>query len=599
VSIRRSQLTAIALTTLLGSVLIVIAAGALLRASEREGVVARLLEETAFAAFWAQNLSPEQDTQELARQIAARLGVRVTLIAADGEVIGDSSKDRAGLQGMENHLEREEIRGARLGSRGLSRRKSVSTNVEYIYAAIRVPGDGRVRYVRLALPADELGHLPAAHTWLIVLLALAATLPVAIVGYLGVRRVSQPLDRLTAGLDRAVAEDTVEPLALWSGTDDEVTRVRASIRRLQLALLEKIDRLDNERTTLSSVIAGMREGLLLVDPDRRVRLANPALSKILDLSLDPQGHLLEEVVRHPAVIRDIDNAFARHATMQESVIQLPGSDRVFELHVTPLETRKRAGRHEVLALLVDVTRLDRLEKIRREFVANVSHELRTPLTSIKAFVENLLDGGLDDPENARKFLEIVRRHSDHMGELIEDLTDLSLIETGSISLELRRVDATEVVREVVEQLRPLADARDVAISVRLPSPFHVTADRRRLEQMLSNLITNAIKFNREGGQVVVAGETVPVSTLTVEDTGIGIPSNNLEKVFERFYRVSRDRSRAVGGTGLGLSIVKHLMRLHGGSVTLESELGHGSRFTLRFPPGETRGKLVALTGGAR
>jgi two-component system phosphate regulon sensor histidine kinase PhoR len=255
---------------------------------------------------------------------------------------------------------------------------------------------------------------------------------------------------------------------------------------------------------------------------------------------------------------------------------------------------------EVLALFVDITRLDRLEKIRREFVANVSHELRTPLTSIKAFVENLIDGGLDDPENAQRFLQIVERHADHMGELIEDLTDLSSIETGSVTLELRRVDASEVAREVVEQLRPLATKRDVEVRIALSTPFPVTSDRRRLEQMLINLINNAIKFNREGGRVVIDGQASTAgTTIIVEDTGIGIPSASQTKIFERFYQVSRDRSRAVGGTGLGLSIVKHLMRLHGGRVQLVSELGHGTKVTLDFPTTDDERCVVPLASSSR
>jgi two-component system phosphate regulon sensor histidine kinase PhoR len=372
------------------------------------------------------------------------------------------------------------------------------------------------------------------------------------------------------------------------------------VRRLQLTLLQKIDELDDERSLLSSVIGGMREGLLLVDQDRRVRLANEALSRVLDLDFEPRGHLIEEVVRHPSVVNDIDAAMRDGREIVESVVSLPGSDRVFELHVAPLDPRRTSGGTEVLALFVDITRLDRLEKVRREFVANVSHELRTPLTSIKAFVENLMDGGLDDAGNAQKFLQIVNRHADHMGELIEDLTDLSLIETGSVMLELRRVDATEVAREVVEQLKPLAAKRDVDVRIALTSPLPVTSDRRRLEQMLTNLVSNAIKFNREGGRVVLDGTaSADSTTIVVEDTGIGIPAASQEKVFERFYQVSRDRSRAVGGTGLGLSIVKHLMRLHGGRVHLRSELGRGSKITLEFPTTDDERRVVPLATSAR
>jgi len=238
--------------------------------------------------------------------------------------------------------------------------------------------------------------------------------------------------------------------------------------------------------------------------------------------------------------------------------------------------------------LFDITRLEHLEDVRRNFVANVSHELRTPLTSIKAFVETLRDGGLTDRENSVKFLGIIQKHADRMGALIDDLTDLSLIETGAIALELAEIDAHPVVTDVVEQLEPRAESSEIEIEVEMPSPFHVRADRRRLEQVFLNLIDNAIKFNRTGGSVRVVAEIRDGRPeITVEDAGIGIPADHQERIFHRFHRVDTARSREAGGTGLGLAIVKHLIRLHGGQVRLESEMGRGSRFILEFPPVDT------------
>ncbi|HXV77314.1 MAG TPA: histidine kinase dimerization/phospho-acceptor domain-containing protein, partial [Candidatus Polarisedimenticolaceae bacterium] len=541
------------------TIALVVAAGtALLRGSELDAAVARLQAETDLVARWVERIDPRTDCQDVATEIGRRLGVRVTLIAEEGTVLGDSSRTHASLARLDNHLERPEIRGARRGAQGFSRRVSQTTNVEYVYTARTVSSPSPVYYVRLGLPAGELGPATRGNTWWWVVLALGATIPLGLVGYLSLRRLTRPVGQLADAVERTAGSELREPLPIPDHGSDEVIRLGTNINRLKLTLLRTLDALDSERSTLSSVVAGMREGLLLVGADRRIRLANAALKRILDLDLEPEGRLLEAVVRHPSVVADIDSALSEREETQESVIKIPGSDRVFELHVTPLEAARSGEHHDVLALFVDITRLDRLEKVRREFVANVSHELRTPLTSIKAFVENLIDGGLEDGDNARKFLEIVRRHADHMGELIEDLTDLSLIETGSIMLELRRVDAAEVAREVVAKCRPLAEARDVEVRIDLPSPLFVTSDRRRLEQMLTNLVHNALKFNREGGQVVIGGESsLGATTLFVEDTGIGIPSNHLDKVFERFFQVNRDRSRAVGGTGLGLSIVKH------------------------------------------
>jgi len=568
----------------------------LLRQAIGQRTVDRMRAETALAAQWAEDPAALGEPQAFAARIARRLGLRVTLVAADGTVLGDSSREPENLPQMANHLDRPEIREARLRGSGEDRRVSETTHVSYHYTAAKVAGSGPVRYVRLGLPLEDIARVPPRASALVVLVVLAAMLALVALGYLALRHLSRPIEQMADEVEGSVGGGFRTPLGIPARGGDETVHLATGVRRLQLTLLEKLDELDDERSLLSSVIAGMREGLLLVGADRRVRLANAALKRILDLTIDPEGHLIEEVVRHPAVVRDIDAALDEGREVAESVIRLPGSERVFELHVAPLGLVKRSGGQEVLALFVDITRLERLEKVRREFVANVSHELRTPLTSIKAFVENLIDGGMAEPESSRKFLDIVRRHADHMGELIEDLTDLSLIETGSVTLELRKVDACEVAREIAEQLRPLASSRDVEVRIELGAPFPVTADRRRLEQMLTNLVNNAIKFNRQGGRVVIEGCAAPEGTsIVVEDTGIGIPSSSLEKVFERFYQVNRDRSRAVGGTGLGLSIVKHLMRLHGGRVRLESELGRGSRFTLEFPTTDAERRVVPLT----
>jgi two-component system phosphate regulon sensor histidine kinase PhoR len=270
--------------------------------------------------------------------------------------------------------------------------------------------------------------------------------------------------------------------------------------------------------------------------------------------------------------------------VRDSVIEA-ASGRSFELHVTPLPARGGERPGEALFLFYDVTKLEALEGVRREFVANVSHELRTPLTSIKAFVETLLDARLEDRENSLKFLEIVRKHADRMSALIDDLTDLSLIETGSISLRPQDVEIGELAAEVTANLEPKLASAKVEARVEVPKGLRVRADRMRMEQVLVNLVDNAIKFNRPGGLVRISGAIEDGRTVvTVEDSGVGIPADSAEKVFHRFYRVDKGRSKELGGTGLGLSIVKHLMRLHGGQVRLESELGQGSKFILEFPP---------------
>lgn len=541
------------------------------------------LSQTALLDQWLDDAGDGMDPQDAATRAARRVGARVTLIEAEGTVVGDSAQDRLGVASMDNHLGRPEIQAARLRGTGVSLRISATTNVEYFYSARRREAGQGAKYVRIAVPMSRFEEVHGRSSWPVIVAVFGAMALLTAAGYLGARRLSKPLERITDVVERAAAGDMSAEIPHRYG-DDEVAALTSAVTHMKEAMLEKIREVDAERSVLASIVSGMKEGLLLLDPDRRIRLANRAIREVFDLRLDPTGRPLIEVLRHPVVLRDVETALTQRKPVEESVIRIPGSGRAFELRVTPLSFGEEGAFHGALVLLFDVTRLEVLEGVRRDFVANVSHELRTPLTSIKAFVETLLEGGLEDEKNSRKFLEIVQRHADRMGALIEDLTDLSLIETGSVTLDVQEIDAAEVVRETVEPLQPLARDGNLEIRLDLPSPFPVRADRRRLEEMLTNLVDNAIKFNRPGGHVRIAGhEDEDRTVLVVEDSGEGIPSESLERIFHRFYRVDPNRSRELGGTGLGLSIVKHLMRLHGGWVRAESELGQGSRFVLEFP----------------
>jgi two-component system phosphate regulon sensor histidine kinase PhoR len=399
--------------------------------------------------------------------------------------------------------------------------------------------------------------------------------------YLVVRGISRPIERMAEAAERTAAGDIT--LQVPYEGNDEVAHLAQSINRLERSFLDKIAELDADRRLMESLLAGMKEGLLLVGPDRRIELANDAFRSIFDVRFDPTGHVVEEAVRNPAVLRDLDRALSDGREVREMVVRAPDSGRSFEVHVTPIagrEPRRTAG---ALVLFFDISRLMALEGLRREFVADVSHELRTPLTSIKAFVETLLDGELEGRERALEFLRIALKHTDRMGALIDDLTDLSLIETGAVSLELEDVNVAELAQDVCATVAHRHAASQVDLRVVVPDSFVVRADRRRLEQILVNLVDNAVKFNRPGGSVTIsARREAQCALVEVEDTGVGIPFESLEKIFNRFYRVDRARSQEMGGTGLGLAIVKHLMRLHGGFVRVESELNRGSKFTLEF-----------------
>ena len=356
---------------------------------------------------------------------------------------------------------------------------------------------------------------------------------------------------------------------------------------------------------------GMREGLLVVDKDMRIVASNTAAHRLFNLSgskLDAQR--LTELTRNPAIYSAFLDAL--QGTERSGVkVETHGPERlVFDLRVVPLTssggrpriqessnddgakgTRTKHAAQGALGVFIDITRIERLESVRQEFLSNVSHELRTPLTAILAFVETLETGAIDDPESAHRFLSIIRKNANRMNDLIGDILELSAIEAGNASVRAAQVELNPLVNDVISSLVKRVESQGVSVINAVSSEATVFADARRLEQMLTNLVENAIKFTREHGRVTVrfaAGQPGGRDRIFVEDTGEGIPAQHLERLFERFYRVDRARSRELGGTGLGLAIVKHLARAHGGEVTVASDLGKGSTFTIELPASDPR-----------
>jgi two-component system phosphate regulon sensor histidine kinase PhoR len=363
-----------------------------------------------------------------------------------------------------------------------------------------------------------------------------------------------------------------------------------------------------------ATMSGMREGLLVVDKDMRVVASNKAAHRLFNFS---QGKLnsqrLTELTRNPAVYSAFLDALK--GTERSGVkVETHGPERlVFDLRVVPLSSangRTGAGgrgtnaAQGALGVFIDITRIERLEHVRQEFLSNVSHELRTPLTAILAFIETLEAGAIDEKEASHRFLSIIRRNATRMHDLIDDILELSAIEAGNVQVRAEQVELSPIVTDVIASLASKAAAEGIVLRNTIAPGAVVFADARRLEQMLTNLVENGIKFNRPAGQVTIKfesgarqgegrrrdpeteashSEAPERDKIIVEDTGEGIPAQHLERLFERFYRVDRARSRDMGGTGLGLAIVKHLARAHGGEVSVRSELGKGSTFTIELP----------------
>jgi two-component system, OmpR family, phosphate regulon sensor histidine kinase PhoR len=341
----------------------------------------------------------------------------------------------------------------------------------------------------------------------------------------------------------------------------------------------------HQQSSTQTLLNRMTEGILLLDAAGRIRLVNPSLQAMFDLKGDVRGLTLLEALRSPELTALAARVAEGGAVLDHELI-LPGLDRrCVQVNAVALSDERGRPEGQVL-VLHDLTRLKRLENTRQEFVANVSHELRTPLSLIKGCVETLLDGAKNDPEVLSRFLRTIEKHADRLTYLIEDLLTLSQLESGRIALNLRSTQLREVVTRVVEDLQARAQLKEMSVENRLPADLFAQADGERLEQVFYNLVDNAIKYGRAGGHAVIEGREVAAGRVevTVTDDGPGIPAEARERVFERFYRVDKARSREQGGTGLGLAIVKHIVQGHGGEVRLESEPGRGTSFRFTLPP---------------
>jgi len=335
---------------------------------------------------------------------------------------------------------------------------------------------------------------------------------------------------------------------------------------------------------LEATMSGMREGLLVVNKDMQVVASNPAAHKLFNPSVPAlKSQRLTELTRNPAIygafldgLKGIERSGVK--------VETHGPERqIFDLRVVPIGNTNGHGAEGALGVFFDITRTERLELVRQEFLSNVSHELRTPLTAIIAFVETLETGAMEDPESCNRFLSIIRKNASRMHGLIDDILELTAIEGGNVQLKAAPVALHALVQDVCASLAAKASAQNVTLKNDVAPDVMVYADVRRLEQMLTNLIDNGIKFSRENGSVTIMHEAGSRDKIHVHDNGDGIPAQHLERLFERFYRVDRARSKDMGGTGLGLAIVKHLALLHGGEVTVTSELGKGSTFTIHLP----------------
>jgi two-component system phosphate regulon sensor histidine kinase PhoR len=357
--------------------------------------------------------------------------------------------------------------------------------------------------------------------------------------------------------------------------------------------------IDFSSDLLDATVNEMREGLLVIDGEMRVVASNRAARSLFS-HVDDSINLrrLTELTRNPAIYDAFLDAVRGTERAGVKVETYDQAKRIFDLRVVPLRAGNGRGANGAVGVFFDVTRLERLELVRQEFLSNVSHELRTPLTSIMALAETLEAGAIDDQAHNRRFLAIIQKNAARMHRLIDDILELSAIEAGNVKVQPETVQLHALVEDVIGSLSAVAATRGIATRNLVGFEARVFADPHRLVQMLTNLIDNAIKFNREGGTVSIKYDSHGADRISVEDNGEGIPAHHLDRLFERFYRVDRARSRELGGTGLGLAIVKHLAKAHGGEVTVESRFGEGTQFTIELPARTDVGKSQVAANAA-
>ena len=512
-----------------------------------------------------------------AAEVRAGAHTRITVIAAGGAVLADSQHDP---ESMENHAARPEVREAIHGRTGVSIRHSATLDRDLCYVAIPAGVAGAPAVLRLALPLQELDAVIATVRWRIYGASLAAALAALVMAYFFSRTFSRRIRRLEQFAESLLGARAAD--GLERDADDELGDLATSLSNAAGQLREMVDRLSLESARREAILASMVEGVLAVDNELRVTFCNESFARALGAELPvPERLPVLALVRDPTFLDLLSRVIVTHESIKQR-LQLAAADgRAFEVQAAPLALRSRRG---AIAILHDITDLERLERVRKDFVANVSHELRTPLTAIRGYAETLLDGALEDQENNRKFLEVIRAHAIRLNNIASDLLVLSELESGA-ALAPEPVPIHAALEAAVRTIESEARVRNVSLHVGDLGEGRVIGHRIRLEQAFVNLLDNAVKFNRPGGEVRIEASRTADGKLRVAiaDTGIGIPSEDLPRIFERFYRVDKARSREVGGTGLGLSIVKHVIERMNGSVTVESQLGKGCIFTVLLP----------------
>ena len=518
----------------------------------------------------------------MCKEIGVSSATRITVILPSGVVIGDSNEDPAI---MDNHALRPEIIEARKGNIGQSIRFSTTLQKRMMYVAIPLKDKEEIiALIRAALPVTAIDQALKSIQIKIILGGLFIALLAAGISLYVSRRISRPIEKLKKGADVFAKGDLSYRMP---GTDlVEIDSLIETLNQMAGQLEDRLNTIVRQKNELAAVLSSMAEGVIAVDMDEQIISINKAAARIFEnLSENLLNRSIPEVIRNPDLQKFINKALTSKKNLEEDITLYQGGERILYVHNTPLEDLD-SQRRGILVVLNDVTHLRKLENMRKDFAANVSHEIKTPLTAIKGFVETLRTGDRAEPKETERFLAIIEKHVDRLTAIIEDLMKLSKIEQQDekSDIHLEEGSVKSVISSAIQTCREKAKAKKITIDLVCPEDISFQCDSRLMTQAMVNLLDNAINYSNEKSDIKISASLKNDEIMIrVQDHGIGIPKENLSRLFERFYRVDKARSRELGGTGLGLAIVKHIAQAHGGRVSVDSILGKGSTFSLHLP----------------
>ena len=526
---------------------------------------------------------PAGDIQSYCEQMGETIGSRITIINRKGDVIGDTNKNP---RFMDNHISRKEVAQAFKGQTSSAVRFSDTTKQTMLYVAMPIKDDtgNIVAVFRVAVSIESVNELIDSVTDSVITAVIITALAAVAVSFFISKRISKPIAALREGAKRFTRGEL--DYKLKADGSYETSSLANTMNNMAIELDRRIKHITEQQATQNTILSSMTEAVIAVDNRRNVIMANNAAVELFDMPQDFLGKKLEEVARQPQLQNIITDMLSKGNANINAEMTIFRQDNQVALQVNATLLKMDALQIGVMVVLTNVTRIKRLENLRKEFVANVSHELKTPITSIRGFVETLSDGAIDDTENARKFLEIIARQTSRLEAIIDDLLTLSRIERlgDNSELEIMTAFIKPPLTAAISVCQVLAADKNITVDLICDEKLQARFNPSLLEQAVINLVDNAVKYSQNGAKVMVAAEIKGDFVLiSVKDFGCGIPEEDLDRIFERFYRVDKARDRQCGGTGLGLAIVKHVVNALRGSIKVESTLGKGSEFTIKLP----------------